>query len=567
MIVVKMLAFLPPLMAEEKGGRSESDRIVITAREIKEMNVRTIVEVLNQIPGVDAGEHSVSLRGSYMVRVLLDGRPINDPLSGHRAIKWNLVSLNDIEKIEINKGGGAVAFGDDTSGGVISITTKKIKGFHGYLEAMGGKLDTQSYSLNMRKDIKPFGIGLSAGWDKTEGFRRNGDKDKKRVGTKVSFSPERKYSFHLSLDWAKEDRGMPGLPAFPTPRARSENESFGCSLLGKMGQLRIGTHFNRFEKKNANPDTFLYTILKSWSLREDIKSDLSLPKLGLITTGANFEVAHLKGNKVKSIHEEKYGIYAAKEIHFRRVPLTLGLGLRWNLYSEFQQVVNPEIKVDFKRDNFSFQVSVTKTNNTPTFLQRYYESSTTKPNPDLGMEKAVNYSTTLVFNPVKSLQGLITLFRSKVEDRITYVRRDGGIGSYENFGKVTLKGVEASVKWKIGGSWEIKPSYIYLSAKDERTGNWLPAKAEHKARLDIRYKPFADLTLHLDTRYVSKQYSRADNTESVPEYFRVDLRADYYLKKVRLFLKIENLFDKKYYYGDGYPAPPLTWSGGVNYEF
>jgi len=205
--------------AEGGNPKEDSAQIVITAGEIRKMNVRTVVELLNQIPGVDAGEHSVSLRGSYVVRVLLDGRPINDPLSGHKAVKWNLVSLNDIEKIEIYKGGGAVTFGDDTSGGVISITTKKIKGFHGYLEALGGKLDAQSYSLNVRQDLMSVGIGLSAGWDKSHGFRRNGDKDKKRVGTKISYSPQEKHAFDLSLDWTKEDRGMPGLPAFPTPRA------------------------------------------------------------------------------------------------------------------------------------------------------------------------------------------------------------------------------------------------------------------------------------------------------------------------------------------------------------
>jgi len=53
----------------------------------------------------------------------------------------------------------------------------------------------------------------------------------------------------------------------------------------------------------------------------------------------------------------------------------------------------------------------------------------------------------------------------------------------------------------------------------------------------------------------------------VPEYFLVDLRADYYLEHIRLFLKVENLFDKDYFYGDGYPAPPITWSIGLNYEF
>ncbi|MDO9528974.1 MAG: Plug domain-containing protein [Syntrophales bacterium] len=99
--IVGMLIYIPSSRANEEKTVGNSGRIIITADEIKEMNVRTVVELLNQIPGVDASEHTVCLQGSYMVRVLLDGRPIHDPLSSHRAVKWNLVSINNIERIEI----------------------------------------------------------------------------------------------------------------------------------------------------------------------------------------------------------------------------------------------------------------------------------------------------------------------------------------------------------------------------------------------------------------------------------------------------------------------------------
>ncbi|OQY15877.1 MAG: hypothetical protein B6I32_05090, partial [Desulfobacterium sp. 4572_20] len=158
-------------------------------------------------------------------------------------------------------------------------------------------------------------------------------------------------------------------------------------------------------------------------------------------------------------------------------------------------------------------------------------------------------------HPIKQIEGSITLFYNRIKDRITYARGEGGIGKYENFGKVTLKGTEISCKWKLCDSIEMKPSYVYLSAKDNETGNRIPCKPEHKVRFDIRYKPLADLTLDLNTKYVSKQYSRSDNKESVSGYFIADLRADYYCNRIRLFMKIENLFDKDYLYGDGYPAP------------
>ena len=80
-------------------------------------------------------ETSVSIRGSSKVKVLLDGRSINDPTATRGSVKWNIVSLSNVEKIEIYKGEGGVEFGDDSSGGVIVITTKKIETFSGNLES------------------------------------------------------------------------------------------------------------------------------------------------------------------------------------------------------------------------------------------------------------------------------------------------------------------------------------------------------------------------------------------------------------------------------------------------
>jgi len=86
------------------------------------MNVRKIADVLNQVPGIKAGDTSVAIRGSYKVKVMLDGRSINDPTSSHGSVKFDLISIETVEKNEIHKGKGALKYGDDASGGVILIS-------------------------------------------------------------------------------------------------------------------------------------------------------------------------------------------------------------------------------------------------------------------------------------------------------------------------------------------------------------------------------------------------------------------------------------------------------------
>ena len=172
-----------PVFVKAEETQDGQDKIIITEEDIKRMNVRTIVELLNRMPGVSASESSVSLYGSRMMTVLLDERPLNDPLSAHSVfIKWGLVSLEEIEKIEIYKSGGA-AFGG-TSGAAILITTKKATTSQGMIEASFGNLDTQNYAVNYMKSIKSLGIGLTLGWNKTGGYRINDDKDKKKIGLK-----------------------------------------------------------------------------------------------------------------------------------------------------------------------------------------------------------------------------------------------------------------------------------------------------------------------------------------------------------------------------------------------
>lgn len=555
--VVIVMIYINIVKADEQSGPN----ILITQEDIKGMNVRTIVELLNRISGVSASERTVSLYGSRMVTVLLDERPLNDPLSAHPVyINWGLVSLEDIEKIDIYKSGGA-AFGG-TSGGVILITTKKITTSQGMIEASFGNFDTQNYTLNYMKNIKSIGIGLTSEWNKTDGYRVNGDKDKKRAGLKLSYKTK-----SLSVDYLKEDRGRSGLPAFPTPRARHRGEIWSSALGLKIGSFKSDTYFNQSEKKETDPDKQLYTTLKNWTVGENIRTSFSAGGLGSFDTGLNLETTHIEGNKVSPQHEEKCGIYLIKNIRFKESPFSAGVGARINLYSRFPAVMNPEVKLGYSSDVISIHTTARATHNIPTFLQRYYETSSSKPNPDLKMENGMDYSLSISHKFTKSLQENVSFFYSRIKDRITYVRGDKGIGRYENLGKVVRKGVEASVKWKPSGFLELKPSYTYLIARDETTGYLLAANPRHNAKLNVTYKPIQKVTLALDTQYTSRQFTRADNKESVPSFFVADLRADYFIQKLGLFLKVENIFDKNYLYGDGYPAPPRTYLVGINYRF
>ncbi|SQD08279.1 Enterobactin outer-membrane receptor [Fusobacterium necrophorum subsp. necrophorum] len=63
---------------------------------------------------------------------MIDGVPVNMLDSSHRKVPLNTVNPNQIERIEVIPGGGAVLYGNGTAGGVINILTKKHRGILEY---------------------------------------------------------------------------------------------------------------------------------------------------------------------------------------------------------------------------------------------------------------------------------------------------------------------------------------------------------------------------------------------------------------------------------------------------
>ncbi len=466
------------------------------------------------------------------------------------------------------KGTGGVLYGDDTSGGVVSIFTRKTsKKPGGNIRVSYGRFDSEGYELNYRQRFGKFGTALSAGWDKTDGFRENSNKDKKRGSAKISYESDTEHILSLSFDYSTLDSGKAGRTYLPTPNARGKEKNLGGTFLWSMKSLKSSTHYSSFEKEYRNPDTGLETLLESWGFAQNLNGKLTAGEFGPINLGTSIGIDHVEGNKLSPNEEEKYAFYATKQFQWTKLLLSFDIGLRTAFYSNFPTVINPSLEISYNSDPFDVQFSVTRSNNVPTFHQRYYESTYTRPNPGLEMEKATNYCLSISAKFIESIEGSISLFLNDITDRITYIKGDDGVSSYYNVGSVTRKGSEICVRWTPDDHWLIKNSYTYLLAKDETTGKVLVSSPEHTIKLDIQYKPIQDLLLGLHTKYVSKKYVKTDNSESVPEYSVSDFRIDYSFKAIKIFSRIENIFDKYYEILDGYPGAPRTWIIGVGYEF
>lgn len=87
------------------------------------------VDIKRTMAAGDTGD-IISIRGLSRNRIMLNvnGRPLTaSGIVGGYYIDWSGIPLDDIEKIEIIKGGSSALYGNNAIGGAVNIITRKPK--------------------------------------------------------------------------------------------------------------------------------------------------------------------------------------------------------------------------------------------------------------------------------------------------------------------------------------------------------------------------------------------------------------------------------------------------------
>jgi len=132
---------------------------VVTREEIEQLQLSTVAEVLESVPGVTVmrngqpgGQTSVFMRGAKREHtlVLIDGVRVNNAFNGG----FNFVDLavDNVERIEVVRGPQSSRYGSEALGGVINIVTKR-----------GAAVPTGAASLELGSNSSVRARGAAAG--------------------------------------------------------------------------------------------------------------------------------------------------------------------------------------------------------------------------------------------------------------------------------------------------------------------------------------------------------------------------------------------------------------------
>jgi vitamin B12 transporter len=564
---------------------------VITKEEIQASPDRTIGEILQRAPAVQVTQNGPmgalavpQVRGSTagQVLILLNGQRLNDAQNGLYDLNNLPVPKEDIERIEVLRGGASALYGADALAGVVNIITKTPTAKPSTsVSASYGRFDTQQYSLSHRWKPGPFSYGISLGREKSDGYRENSQYDAWILGGEMGYNLTSQSEVKFSARYVQKEVGVPGSVDFPDPDDRQKD---GNTLLNLSYQGRItprlkfgfrGWHNQYRNSFDAGSQGILSmgtsALHKSSESGGDFQTTYQLGKRHLIVGG--LEVI---GDRVNSssfgVEEATRGaVYLQDEVEIAK-PLTATLGLRYDLHSDYNNQLDPRLGVLLRLPaEVRLRASAGRSFRAPTFNDLYWPASAyTAGNPNLQPETAWNYE----LGAEKNFQNLAAIkiagFYQDVKDLINWAPDANFVWRPSNISDAKIWGAEAEFVLYPAKGWAIPLNYSYVYPRDESTGDPIPNRPKHTVNAGIDYRSPFGFKGGLKGRYVRFYTSQGSTLNQ--DYFVLDARVGYEFKvwqylSGEAYLSLANALDKEYQTLEGYPMPPRSLNGGVNIFF
>jgi len=259
---------------ESKVSNATAAVSVLRAEEIQQLPLAKFADVFQYLPGfflVDKDGRGrdpiIASRGFYgggeaeYLVVLVDGQPINDLETG--LVNWNLVPINNLERIEISRGASSPLYGDAALGGVINLMTRNIGEPQTEIFVDGGALGSVNIGLRSRGMIGQKNYQVYGSNEISRGFRDHSDFRAATFGGELTLSATERSKLRVSTinQWQKRDE--PG-PLTQSELASNREQS---SVYYKHDQKDERTHqlqldFTRVQTQHAELKAALFYRFK-----------------------------------------------------------------------------------------------------------------------------------------------------------------------------------------------------------------------------------------------------------------------------------------------------------------
>lgn len=574
---------------------------------------RTVSDVLRDVPGISVsrlggvgGQTQVRLRGSESnhTLVLIDGLEASDPFQGE--FDFSALIADDVARIEVLRGQQSALYGSDAIGGVINYLTvsgTEAPGARGRIEA--GSFDTTEGALRIAGADGALDYVISAGHRRTDGTpnSRFGSRDLGAENTALSgrlvyeLSPNlklRAIARYLKAEADVNDQDFAwGSPTYGYV-IDSDDSSAIEQLYGLVGadlDLMEGawSHSLTLQSMDASRDGFSGGARDSGNEGNRVKlSYVSSYRFGM--EGVFHNLTGAIDWKREKFRNSGPGLSPAQALE-RQIENTglvaqydlaigdhigFGAAMRYDENERFRNATTYRVHASYL---FESGARLHAAGGSGIKAPGFYELFGFDPdgfigNPDLKAERSHGWEAGI---EQTFLDGRVrldaTYFDTRLEDEIYTDFSNWPISTAANRDTVSKqRGVEVSAEALIGDAWRVHAAWAWLDA--EEGGQEEVRRPPHIGSLNLSYVDPSDafsatLTVRYNGETLDNNFTSTGGPRvTLPAFTLVNAGGDVRLNEgVRLFARIENLFDETYEEVYTYRAPGRAAFVGLRAEF
>lgn len=589
-------------------ARVAADTTVLTGDTLRQSGAQTLGEALATQPGIsftrDGGtgqSGALSIRGSESrhTLVLINGQRVSSATTG--LTSFELLPLENIERVEIVKGPASSLYGADAVGGVIQVFTRRGTGKpyafagievgswgqRGGYAGIGGVTGDTRYSLTLnQKQAEGFSAvsnprSFSFDPDK-DGYRRQG------VAADISHFLSEKHEIGVRAFHQEQvtdiDAGMSNRGAV----ARQELEGAQIYLKNQwhdnwQTEFHLGQSKDRYvtdaygsryvtRQDQLGAQSKLKTRFGEWLLAYDYTNDKVDSSVNYTQQARRNHSALLGWQADYGMHRfeaqirrdwnNQFGGFTTGRLGYAIIPAA-----GWKIYANAGRAFHAPTFND------TFQPTYLDDSAAWGYYYRYDANPNLKPEQSRSYEVGVNWS--------KNQHKLsLSAYRTEVRDLITLVTLTDSyanpsypwgytVQGMSNVSSALIKGADLRASTQISmvtlESWG-----TWMTARDTDSGVRLPRRAWVHGGARISVEPTAGLTSYVELTGQGIRYDDLANTKPLHGYGLVNLGVNYKISKSwQASVRLANLFDRKYELVRDYTAPGrnallrLNWKGNL----
>ena len=536
--------------------------------------------------------------------VMVNGVPIN--IRG--TYDLNDFPVENVERVEIVRGGGSVLYGSEATGGVINIITKKTKA--NYVKMALGNYGQQQYSGSFQADNLGFSYKYSK-WGSVDGVTDDGKnwKGPENNNFDVSYkfndrltltASHNKSVYHYISTLGKKSMGK-YTPENDTKQDVVRND-IQLNYNDENGYKATLYYLDRQREKNAyvfdgrflswedeDSHNLGLDVQKSWNIKdatiligltyqqENYSLDSKEQKYKKTGAGVIYNGAVVNGASGDQ-SRDNYSLYAQYDRKLNeKNSLVLSARESWTHNApndaDFSNFSGQAQFIHKLNEDESIYASLGQSFKMPALYQIYktdeHGSAAGDLKPQKGIHSEIGWKKSIDEN--KSMK--VAVFQYKIDDNISAIQKSGGGFTYTNENLRNV-GIEAEYSFNNpkGFGYSVSASYGNpQTEKIDKTGKssgWMHDYSKFDFKTSLTYR-MDKLRSALSASYIA---GRATDDVDYKPYLMVNLNADYQADKNNsFFFTMNNLLDRKDITykatSSEYYVTPFNFMVGYKYSF